>query len=137
MFKSMWVIGFTSLVMASLPTHAAPENTGDMAEVVQVMAQSVQDSTSSVGRDAQGQAKWAGIWMDEQQVCDQGKLNPAGQRIVQAGQRYSRDNGAKLTLFTPSESEQAVRRDMAELAPEAMVRRNALIGRHCYLVISK
>ncbi len=135
MFKSMSVIGFTSLVMSSFPALAAP--TGEMAEVVQGMALSVQDSTSSVGRDAQGQAKWAGIWMDEKQVCDQGKLNPAGQRIVQAGQRYSRDNGAKLTLFTPSESEQAVRRDMAELAPEATVRRNDLIGRHCYLVISK
>lgn len=136
MHQSTWVFAVTSLAMAALPVRAAPPSPA-MEEVAQDLAQSVPDARSSVGRDAQGQANWAGIWLDEKQVCDQGKLNPAGRRIVQAGQRYARDNGARLTLFTPPESEQVVRRDMANVAPEAAVRANAMIGRHCYLVISK
>lgn len=136
MFKSALLFAASSLAMLAAPARAGEPASG-MAEVAQGLAQSVQGAKSTVGRDEQGQAKWAGVWMDEKQVCDQGKLNPAGQRIVQAGQRYSRDHGARLTLFTPPESEQAVRRDMDGIAPEATVRRNALIGRHCYLVISK
>ncbi len=136
MFKSVLIFTIAGLVLSALPSVAA-QPINDVEEVVRGMAQSVPDARNSVGRDAQGQAKWAGIWMDEKQVCDQGKLNPAGQRVVQAGQRYARDNGARLTLFTPPESEQVVRRDMAEIAPEATVRRNTMIGRHCYLVISK
>ena len=139
MFKSALIFAATTLVMSAVPARA--EQANDMADIAQGMAQSVHDAKSTVGRDAQGQAKWAGVWMDEKQVCDQGKLNPTGQRIVQAGQRYSRDHGAKLTLFTPPESEQGVRHDMADdvakIAPEAAVRRNDMIGRHCYLVISK
>ncbi len=136
MFKSKWVFAVASLVLSAVPVRAAPPPS-DMEEVARGMAQSLPGARIAVGRDGQGQAKWAGIWMDEKQACDQGRLNPEGQRILQAAQRYSRDNGARLTLFIPPENEPAVRREVAEIAPEAAVKPNALIGRHCYLVIVK
>ncbi len=136
MFKSVLIFVVSGLALSALPVLAA-EPTSEVEDVVRGMAQSVQDARGVAGKYLQGQVKWAGVWMEERQVCDQGKLNPTGQRIVQAGQRYSHDSGARLTLFTPPESEPAVRRDVAEIAPEVTVRGNAMIGHHCYLVISK
>ena len=136
MNQSAWVFVIFSLAASAIPAVAA-EPANDVMAVAQGLALSVQGARSAAGRDAQGQVKWAGVWMDENQVCDQGKLNPAGQRVVQAGQRYVHDNGARMTLFTPPESAPSIGREMAGIAPEAVVQPNALIGRHCYLVISK
>jgi len=122
MNKSAWVFVVASLVLSAVPavaTEPANEVANEVAEVAQGMAQSVPGARSAEGRDAQGQAKWAGVWMDEILVCDQGKLNPAGQRIVQAGQGYSHDNGARLTLFTPPESAQSISQEVAGIALEA------------------
>jgi len=129
----------TGAMVAFAGTAAADvDTTGkDLDQFAHSAAQEIAGAREVVGHDSDGHAKWAGVWMDKEKACPNGRLGPDGKRVLTEGGRFAADHGGRLILYAPRANAPVMEREAKEVATKIVVRGNDMVGDHCYLVIGK
>lgn len=135
MKKRVLSLGILGLLATSVQAGSDPSGE-DIERFAREQAKAIAGARDMVGKDAHGRVQWAGIRVEEQRVCDHGRLNDAGRRLLQEGQHFAQVHQVRLVVYTPTGCEQGVRLEAAAMAKNAEVRPNALID-NCHMVIAK
>ena len=132
MKTNLWL--FCMAWSVAVPALAGLEADKDLDQFAHSAAKGVPGAREVVG---EGQAKWAGVWMDKELTCPNGRLGADGQRLLAEGGRYAAGHDANLILYAPRANAPTMEREARTLAANIKVRGNDMIGDHCYLVIQK
>lgn len=131
-----WLLGM--MVTVAGLAHADMDVTGqNLDQFARTSAQTLPGARESVPRGTDGTVKWAGVWVNREQACPNGRLGDDGRRLIAEGGRFAKDHGAHLILFAPRADAAVMERDAKLAAVKIEVRANDLIGEHCYLVIQR
>lgn len=131
----LWLFGMALSVAG--PVLADADASGkDLDRFAQAQARGIPGAHEVVA-GGDGQVQWAGVWMDSQQACPNGRLGEDARRLVADGGRFAGDHDARLILYAPRADAPTVGREARAMAARVEVRGNDQIGEHCYLVIRR